>query len=172
MQQVEDHLDQAPLEDPHRLPLGLARRLKASGRPGRGMDAQLGDGDACSAAFSWRFPIRDRRWRCQAPEEHSSGATPACMAKAASERNRPTPATSATILAAVSTPHPGRLSSRGHTRATRWLSSAWSSFARRVSSRQRVTSSRTMPTWTESGRSASQASSSSRTRRWLQMPGR
>ena len=29
------------------------------------------------------------------------------MAKAASERNRPTPATSATILAAVSTPHPG-----------------------------------------------------------------
>jgi hypothetical protein len=55
----------------------------------------------CSAAFSWRLPTRERRWRCQAPEEHSNGATPACIAKAASERNRPTPATSAMILAAV-----------------------------------------------------------------------
>jgi hypothetical protein len=48
---------------------------------------------------------------------------------------------------------------------TRWCSSAWSWLARRVSSRQRPTSSRPMPTCTESGRSASQASSSSKTRR-------
>ena len=47
VQQLEDHPDQAPLEDPQRLPLGLARRLKACqvGLGGR-MDPQLGDSDA------------------------------------------------------------------------------------------------------------------------------
>jgi hypothetical protein len=73
----------------------------------------LGDGDAVQRGIQLAVPTRDRRWRCLAPEEHSSGAAPACMAKAASERNRPTPATWARILAAVSTPHPGRLSRRG-----------------------------------------------------------
>jgi hypothetical protein len=155
LEQVEDHPDQAPLEDPQRLGLDLpaacsrARYAWAAGWTHSWVTAMR-----CSAAFSWRLPTRDRRWRCQAPDKHANGAAPACMAKAASDRNRPTPATSATILAAVNTPHPGRLSSRGHTRATRRPSSAWSSFARKVSSRQRVTSSPTMATWTESGTSA------------------
>jgi hypothetical protein len=115
VQQVEDYPGQAPFEDPQRLPLGLcladgsrARYAWAGGWTRSWVTAMR-----CSAAFSWRLPTRERRWRCQAPDEHASGATPACMAKAASERNRPTPATSATILAAVSTPHPGRPSSRG-----------------------------------------------------------
>ena len=64
-------------------------------------------GEAVQRGVQLRLPTRDSRWRCQAPEEHASGAAPACMAKAASRRNRATPATSARILAAVNTPNPG-----------------------------------------------------------------
>jgi hypothetical protein len=47
VQQGEDHPDQAPLEDPQRIALGLARRLQpCQVGPGGRMDPQLGDGDA------------------------------------------------------------------------------------------------------------------------------
>jgi hypothetical protein len=45
----------------------------------------------CRAAFSCRLPPRDSRWRSVRPELTGTGATPACMAKQASERNRATP---------------------------------------------------------------------------------
>src|SRR5437870_492472 len=61
----------------------------------------------CSAVFSCRFPERFSRWRRRSPEDTSSGPTPECMAKAASDRNRRTLPVSPTSLAAVSSAHPG-----------------------------------------------------------------
>ena len=43
----------------------------------------------CKARFSCRSPPRLRRWRTTWPEDASTGAAPASIAKAASEQNRP-----------------------------------------------------------------------------------
>jgi hypothetical protein len=118
------------------------------------MDPQLGDGDAMQRRVqlavahpgqAMALPGSGQARQRRSPGVHGQG------------RLGPEPAHASDLgddLGRVNTPHPGRLSSRGHTRATRRPSSAWSSFARKVSSRQRVTSSPTMATWTESGRSA------------------
>ena len=71
----------------------------------------------CSAALSWRLPPRARRWRFVRPEEAGIGATPACIAKHASWRNRVGLPVSATIFAAVSDPAARQLQQGGCLRA-------------------------------------------------------
>src|SRR6266508_2609032 len=55
----------------------------------------------CSARLSWRSPPRFSRWRTTRPLDASTGATPASIANAASERSRPGCDQLASIRAAV-----------------------------------------------------------------------
>ena len=65
------------------------------------------------AALSWRLPARFNLIRPRVlPDNTGIGAVPACMANLASFANRPMPAVSATILAALSGPQPGSSSRR------------------------------------------------------------
>jgi hypothetical protein len=55
----------------------------------------------CRSALSCRLPPRLRRKRVRLPVQTGIGAVPVCIANAAAERNRETPAVSAMICAAV-----------------------------------------------------------------------
>ena len=62
----------------------------------------------CSAALSCRFPVRFIRTLPRVfPDQTGNGATPAFIAKQASDRNRDTFAVSPAIFAAVNGPQPG-----------------------------------------------------------------
>jgi hypothetical protein len=127
------------------------------------MDPQLVTAIRCSAAVSWRLPTRNRRWRCQAPT-----STPAAPPRRAWPRPPPSgtgpPRRPRRRAWPRSAPPPRQAhqprAHPGHPVAQL----AWSWLARWVSARQRATSSRTMPTCTEAGSSASHPWSSSRTR--------
>ena len=118
------------------------------------MDPQLGDGDAMQRRAqlavahpgqAMALPGSGRARQRRSPGGHGQG------------RLGPEPAHASDLgddLGRGQHPTPGQAEQpRAHPRHRR-PSSAWSSFARKVSSRQRVTSSPTMATWTESGRSA------------------
>ena len=100
----------------------LPRRVVSRSRSGRvrGVGVWV-TAIRCRAALSCRFPLLVILTRpAVLPDQAGIGATPACMAKRASERNRSTPAVSPTILAAVSGPQPCIASNdgaRGSTRA-------------------------------------------------------
>jgi hypothetical protein len=102
----------------------------------------------CSAALSCRLPPRFSRCRCTLPDEAGMGATPACMAKAASDLNRRTSAVSTSSLAAHRGPQPDSVSSCGAWRCTRTVTwrVSWSTWV--VRTRIRLTSSVTIATST------------------------
>ena len=64
-----------------------------------------------------------RRWRTTWPEDAWTGAAPASMAKAASERNRPGWDQLISTWAALMGPIPGWVSRAGATTVTSWRSS-------------------------------------------------
>ena len=74
----------------------------------------------CKARWSWRFPVRLRRWRTVWLDQTGNEAEPLWRANAALERKRPMPAVSPMSLAAVSGPQPTKVSSDGARSATRW----------------------------------------------------
>ncbi len=94
----------------------------------------------CKARLSCRSPPRFSRWRTTWPEEASTGAAPASIAKAASERSRPGWDQLISTWAAVTGPIPGWASSTGAIAVTSLRSSASSSLAsaRAVSARWAV----------------------------------
>jgi len=75
------------------------------------------------------------------PEEAGIGATPACMAKQASERNRMTLAVSPTIFAVVRPPAPCRSISRGAAARARVVISRSRALTRTVAARMSVSNS-------------------------------
>jgi hypothetical protein len=98
-----DDVGESAFEDDVRLPC-----------PARGrVEPCLGQGDRCSAALSWRFPVHDRRCRCLFDDHAGNGAVPLCRANASLERTRPTWAVSPMIFATVNAPQPTIASKRG-----------------------------------------------------------
>ena len=83
----------------------------------------------CNARLSWRSPPRFSRWRTTWPEEASTGAAPASIAKAASERNRPGCDQLMSTWAALIGPIPRWASSTGAMAVISWRSSASSALA-------------------------------------------